>query len=416
MIPRSVPDLGWSDLGFAALSYLSTDRRDLLQAAIEAEWSSPDRSLVCFSVRSGLDLVLQTLNLPLGSEVLVSAITIPDMVRILEQHGLVPVPIDLEMSTLSVSVDRLAQACSERTQAILVAHLFGSRMPLDEIAEFAQQHGLYLLEDCAQAYSGEAYTGHPGSDVSLFSFGPSKTATALGGALLQFRDPKLREQVRSLQNRYPLQSRWLFLRRIGLFALFKLLTWPFIFQGFVIGCRWLGTSHDRLIRANMRPFKGNDLFSYLRQQPCTPLLRLLQRRLRSSPLQTIQQRITFAQKVLAQLPDVSFPGQQAQFHTHWVLPMQTRSPDQLVQLLWQHGFDASRGTSSVCVLDSPSNPTARPTEALRVMAQLVYLPMVPALGDRDLQRLAQLIREFAAQQPQNPIKKGEAFSLPPDGF
>ena len=141
-------------------------------------------------MRTGFDLWLQSLALPPGSEVLVSAITIRDMVRIIEAHGLVPVPVDVNPEDLSVNVESLRRAVSPRTRAILVAHLFGTRPPLEPILEIARQHNLLVAEDCAQAFAGRHFTGHPEADISMFSFGSIKTATALGGAIVRVRDAK----------------------------------------------------------------------------------------------------------------------------------------------------------------------------------------------------------------------------------
>src|SRR5687768_1802064 len=96
MIPRGSPDLSWSDLAMGALALFRAGDHAALQSRAEAAWSSGDDTLACLSVRTGLDLLLQALALPRGSEVLVSAITIRDMVRILEHHGLVPVPLDVD--------------------------------------------------------------------------------------------------------------------------------------------------------------------------------------------------------------------------------------------------------------------------------------------------------------------------------
>lgn len=62
---------------------------------------------------TGFDLLLQTLKLPQGSEVLCSAITIPDMLYVLRYHGLVAVPIDLDPETLAVDIDQLRQSVTE---------------------------------------------------------------------------------------------------------------------------------------------------------------------------------------------------------------------------------------------------------------------------------------------------------------
>jgi len=169
MIARGRIDIGWSDLAAGAWACVQPGRRQTETARLEERWSAAGDAVACLSVRSGLDLLLATVDWPPGSEVLVSAITIRDMVRIVQHHGLVPVPVDLDMDALALTTAALERARSPRTRAVLVAHLFGSRMPLDEVARFARAHRLLLIEDCAQSFSGLDYRGSEKSDVSFFS-------------------------------------------------------------------------------------------------------------------------------------------------------------------------------------------------------------------------------------------------------
>src|SRR5580704_16409678 len=157
-------DVGWLDLASALVNCVAPRRRAALVARLERLWSHGDDALACLSVRSGFDLWLSAVKLPPGSEVLVSAITIPDMVRIIREHGLVPVPVDVDPDRLAIDLEGLKRAVTPRTRAILVAHLFGTRQPLEAIAEFARDHELLLVEDCAQSFVGSGYTGHPEAD------------------------------------------------------------------------------------------------------------------------------------------------------------------------------------------------------------------------------------------------------------
>lgn len=402
MIPRGTPDIGWRDLAIGAIASLQPHNSDTLQAQVETLWSANHDSLVCLSVRSGFDLWLQAIALPPGSEVLVSAITIPDMVRILEHHGLVAMPVDLEMATLSIDRASLERSLTSRTKAILVAHLFGSRMPLEPIAEFAQHHHLLLIEDCAQAYDGSDYRGHPASDISLFSFGPIKTHTALGGGLLRCPDQSVLAKLRSLQANYPRQRSSSFLKRVGLFALLKLLAQPMIFGGFVQVCWWRGQNHDRVLYQALRGFSGQDLFQRLRQQPCIPLLRLLKQRFTRIDYASIDRRIDLADRLIAALSHTDRPGYHAKIHTHWVFPIQTQAPEALVNQLWQAGFDATRTASSLVGVTPPSDrPDLTPTQANQALAEIIYLPMYPWMAEDDLQSLSAIVR--AHNRPLNEL-------------
>ena len=188
-----------------------------------------------------------------------SAITIPDMLEIIRAHGLVPVPVDLDPLTLAPDPDSLKSGLTPRTVALLATHLFGARIPMDPLVSFAGRHGLVLLEDCAQAYWGDGYTGHPGSHVRLFSFGPSKYNTALGGGLLFVDDPVLRDRVRRLHNGYPEQSKGRFFMRLAKYGVVLLFSRPGPYTLLCAMCHLFGRSHDTVSYRAMRSFRGLEM-------------------------------------------------------------------------------------------------------------------------------------------------------------
>lgn len=388
MIPRGSIDMSWMDLFAGLRACLLPPSEASARAA--AETASGAQRLACLSVRSGLDLTLQALALPPGSEVLVSAVTIPDMVRVLEHHQLVAIPVDLDLERLTVTPEALDQAVTPRTRAILVAHLFGSLMDLDALVNVARQYGLFLIEDCAQAYDG-AYSGHPASDLALFSFGPIKTSTALGGAILRFRDPTLLAQVSAIQASYPIQARGSYLRRILMIMGIKLLAHPFTLGLMVRVWRRRGRNHDEVISTLLRGFPGTNLIDKLRQRPSAPLLALLARRLRQPA--RIAQRTARARSVIELLPAHYVVGATARRHTFWVLPIVSSDPEALVQALWAAGFDASRKGSSLYVVAPPPGREAA-TNAAAAIERLVYLPLHPALDAASVARMARVLAAF----------------------
>ena len=394
MIPRGTLDIGWGDL-LAALRFCVTRWDHRQEAArVERRWAAGD-TLACLSVRSGFDLVLQALDLPAASEVLVSAVTIGDMPRILIHHGLVPVPVDLDPERLSVNAASLEAAITSRTRAVLVAHLFGSRAPLDDVVRLARRHELVVFEDCAQMYDASGYHGHPESDVSMFSFGPIKTATALGGALLRFKDQALLGRCRKLQGSYPSQARREFLQRVALCAALKGLAQPAAFGAFVAACRVYGIDYDRVIARSLRSFPGPDLLARIRRRPCAPLLALLGRRLRRPARTSITRRVALARALDAELPAHLRPGVRAMEHSHWMLPVCSRDPERLVRLLQAHGYDATRHASNMVVVAPATDRAAdAPERALRTLAALLYLPVSPYLSEGDASRLACIVRQF----------------------
>jgi dTDP-4-amino-4,6-dideoxygalactose transaminase len=392
VIARKKLDIGWSDLGFALACCLGPGQRMRRQRRLEAACAGDRAALVALSVRSGFDGLLQALALPPGSEVVLSAVTIRDMVTIIESHGLRPVPVDVDMQRLAVDAGDIERVLTPRTRAILLAHLFGSRMPLEPLVEVARRHGLLLIEDCAQAFTADGDLGHPGCDVSMLSFGPIKTATALGGALLRFRDPGLCDSVHRGQQQFAVQSRWSFLKRVAKFGALKLLTMAVPYTAFVRACHWSGASHDAIVNNVARGFPGGELLARLRLQPCGPQVALLARRFARYRRERIARRIAAAESVIAHMPTIRRPGGLAQGHSHWVFPVLSADPDRLVARLWDAGFDATRGASTMCAIGSAEG--AAPAQAQQAMRQLVYLPVDDALGKHELARLARCVVEI----------------------
>ena len=404
MLPRGKIDVGWSDLLFGMGQCLRPRDRDEAQRRVEAAWSCAGDALACLSVRSGFDALLAALAYPPGSEVLMSALTIRDMVRIVEHHGLVPIPIDLDVETLSITPEGLERAAGPRTKALVVAHVFGSRMPLDDVIACARRHGLLVVEDCAQTYVGSGYPGHPDADVCMFSFGPIKTNTALGGGILRIKDAALLAKTRAIQERYPVQSRWRYLRRLGQYAGIKLVSIPVLFGLFATVCRRMGRTHDQVISSAVRGFPGPDFFTRIRHQPSAPLLALLERRLTRFDPARIERRIAVAKRAIALMPGIPRPGERARAHFHWVFPIQSACPDQLMERLWSAGFDATRGASSLTVVPPPRDrPELAATQAQQAMQRVLYLPVYSGVRDRDLQKLARVVTSLALHVDNAPI-------------
>lgn len=409
MLPRKKLDIGWADLGYGlAKCFLQRDRR-AAQGQLEKLWSSEDNAMTTLSVRSGFDLLLQCLALPRNSEILASAITIRDMVSIIEHHGLRAVPVDIDPESCSLRCDLLAQAVTPRSKAILVAHLFGSRMGMADIIEVAQRHNLYVFEDCAQAYAADGYRGHPGTDVAMFSFGPIKTATALGGAMFSFRDGTLCGAVKKSQRQYPVQSQWLFLKKILKYSFLKALSYRLPYSIFAALCRLFRTTHDRIISHAVRGFAGGDLLCGIRYQPSYALLALLERRLRLYTPERLRPRIDATTLASAYLSGISIVGRQAKNHSHWVFPIQSKQPDRLVHYLWGEGFDATRGASSMYAVPAAGDSPTDPVEARRTIDHIVYLPVDSGAGRADLRRLAEaVLRLEAASDSLDADARGQA--------
>lgn len=156
-------------------------------------------------VSSGTDailLALMALGIGPGDEVIVPAFTFFATAGCVTRTGATPVFCDVEESSFNIDPAQAAALITERTRAIIPVHLFGQMADMDAIMAIADRHGLYVIEDAAQAF-GASFKGRPAGSMGhfgCFSFFPSKNLGALGDAgLLCSGDPALTERARILR-------------------------------------------------------------------------------------------------------------------------------------------------------------------------------------------------------------------------
>ena len=386
-------DIRPGQLMAALVALAATDRRRAARR-LEEIWTADGTGLACYSVRSGFHALLTALDMPAGSEVAFSAVTHPDMPRLAEHHGLVAVPVDLDPATLAPQPESLDHAISARTRLVVVAHLFGGRVDLAPAARACRRNGVLLVEDCAQAFQGSEDTGDALADVSMFSFGTLKTATALGGAMLTVRDPRLLARMREIQGRWPVQERRSHLKRVVQTAAFVALTRPLPYGLLARLTSKLGVDFDRLVNSAARAFPAGsttDLVRRLEQQPGAPLLRLMAHRLVTFDHARLIARAASGARLAELLPHAHVGGA-ALDHTHWLFPVATDHAGELIAAARAAGFDAARSASSVKAIPAPvARPELAPVWAQHVMSRLVFLPAYPEMPEGSLECLARAI-------------------------
>jgi perosamine synthetase len=396
MWPRKQLDIGWLDFAFAIAQVLSPSKRPADAAVVGAGWIPGDEAFIALSVRSAWDLLLSSLRLPAGSEVMMSAVTVPDMARIVEHHNLVPIPIDVDPTRLQPVLEDLEGRITPQTRVIVVAHLFGSRMDMGPIIELASKHNLLVVEDCAQAYIGRSYAGHPDSDVSLFSFGPIKTATALGGAVARVRDGALLAEMRRRQRDYPVQTRRSYFSRILRFIGIRLFTTRLVYTAAVNYCRKRGIDYDQKIAGLARSFAAHRLFELIRRQPSVPLVRLIARRIATFEDATrarLSRRTLRSARVAASLHPDQVIGGENSTHTYWVFPIRISTENaRVIDMLQQAGFDVTQ-LSSLIIVSQPSTPAASARQHATWLHETVYLPNCDGMPDAAFDHMTAILKK-----------------------
>lgn len=150
-----------------------------------------------------LELALLACGIRPGDEVLVPAVTfIASASAIVTSVGAMPVFVDIEPETASISPEGIEEAITDRTKGIVAVHYGGYPVDLDRILPIAEKHGLVLIEDCAHAQGTEWRGRKVGSfgNMGAFSFQQSKAFTAGEGGMVLTNDEEIAEYARLLHN------------------------------------------------------------------------------------------------------------------------------------------------------------------------------------------------------------------------
>ncbi|MDO4219068.1 MAG: DegT/DnrJ/EryC1/StrS family aminotransferase [Synergistaceae bacterium] len=160
----------------------------------------------CVGVGNGLDalmLALKALGVSKGDDVIVPSNTYIATALAVTYVGATPVFVEPDIRTFNINPDLIEAAITDKTKAIMPVHLYGQACDMDPIMEIAKKHGLFVVEDCAQAH-GATYKGKKigtFGDVAGFSFYPGKNLGALGDAGAVVTNCKeLADRIRALGN------------------------------------------------------------------------------------------------------------------------------------------------------------------------------------------------------------------------
>jgi len=172
----------------------------------ESEFATYCGAKHCIGVANGLDalqLILRTMNIGPGDEVIVPANTYIATWLAVSQTGATPVPIEPDLESFNLDPARLEDVISPLTKAIIPVHLYGQPANMDAINQIADSNGIKVIEDAAQAH-GARYKGKRVGGLGFaagFSFYPGKNLGALGDAgAVVTNDDTLADQVRVLRN------------------------------------------------------------------------------------------------------------------------------------------------------------------------------------------------------------------------
>lgn len=151
---------------------------------------------------TALQLALTTLGIGRGDEVIVPNFTFGASINAIIHCGATPVLVDVEADSWTIDLDELKKLITPRTKAIMPVHIYGQPARLDEINEIANEKGIYVVEDCAEALGASYKNRRVGldGDCSCFSFFANKSITTGEGGMIVFKDAETAQRARILRD------------------------------------------------------------------------------------------------------------------------------------------------------------------------------------------------------------------------
>ena len=149
-----------------------------------------------------LHLALAALDIGPGDEVIIPTFTMIATPNSVRYTGAKPVLVDSELKTWNIDASKIEEKITKRTKAIMPVHTYGHPCDMDAIMKIARKHGLFVIEDAAEAH-GAIYKGRKiGSigNAACFSFYANKIITTGEGGMVTTNDKKLAEKMQLLKN------------------------------------------------------------------------------------------------------------------------------------------------------------------------------------------------------------------------
>lgn len=205
-IPLSAPDITESEIE-AVSAVLRTSRLSLGPKLEEfeqamARYVGTSHAVAVNSGTSGLHLCIRALGIAEGDEVIVPSFAFIAVANVLRYERATPVFADIDPQTLNLDPNRIEEAITPRTRAIILVHTFGCPAALAEILEIARRHHLFVIEDACEALGAEYDGRRVGSfgDAGVFGFYPNKQITTGEGGMIVTSDPKISALAKKLRN------------------------------------------------------------------------------------------------------------------------------------------------------------------------------------------------------------------------
>jgi perosamine synthetase len=158
--------------------------------------------IACANGTVALHLALATLGIGPGDEVILPTFTMIATINTITYTGATPVLVDSEPATWNMDMNQVADKITPRTRVVMPVHTYGHPVDMDPLMEMSERHGLYVVEDAAEAHGAE-YKGRKAGSLGhagCFSFYANKIITTGEGGMITTDDPDMYRLARNLRD------------------------------------------------------------------------------------------------------------------------------------------------------------------------------------------------------------------------
>jgi len=165
-----------------------------------AAWNGNKYAITTNSGTAALHMCLVACDCGTGDEVIVPAYSWSSSATCVMQHNSIPVFVDIDFDSMNIDPDKIEQAITSKTKAIIAVHLHGLPAQMDRIMAIAKKHNLKVIEDACQAHGAKFDGKKVGTigDCAAFSFNQNKCLCAGEGGMFVTDSEEMLEKARSL--------------------------------------------------------------------------------------------------------------------------------------------------------------------------------------------------------------------------
>lgn len=372
-------------------------------------------ALIFPHARTACHELLRALELQPGDEVLMTPLTIADMVNSVHTLGLRPVFLEMEPETLCVDLAALERAVTPRSRVLFLTYVFGVVPDMERIMAAARRHGLVVIEDCSQCYGGTFRGKAVGTfgRAAFFSLTNFKVVSSLYGGMTITDDPALGARLRELREREllppaPAPLLKLLWKNLIYIPLFSAPVFSYFTYFVILALERLDPRITyRLYSGNIKVILGQYENRLLERFPPAYLADYTdtQARVGLASLARAERRTAarvrngeLLRGLLAGRPGIEVPRPpEGAVSVYWRFPVITDDMAGLKWWLLLHGVDSAPSFLTLCSREPGFGPYLRSLPAAeRIKDDVLVVEVHEGLTERQIRRVAGLIAEYVA--------------------